>query len=297
LETNSHTHRTSQTTPLVTIGVPFFNAANYLEDSIRSVLNQSFSDWELILIDDGSTDNSLAIAKSFVDPRIVIYSDGINKGLVSRLNELATLAKGELIARMDADDIMHCDRIAKQVEYLQSHPEVDVLGTPYAVINENNQILGVSNTSQVTSPDNAIFSGEFIAHPTVIARKDWFIEHPYNAKYIRAEDKELWIRVRKHAVFRNLNEPLYFYRVEAGEFYKYYTTNKSVIKLLSFGIFTHEIPIHTAFYQVFYFLLKTLTYSVLSLFNLSSILVKKRYKPLDEKTLTYLYHELNKAKE
>ena len=89
----------------ITIGIPFYNAEAYLADAIRSVFAQTYEDWELILIDDGSTDNSLAIARSVDDPRVRVYSDGKNKKLASRLNELTQLATYEFIARMDADDV------------------------------------------------------------------------------------------------------------------------------------------------------------------------------------------------
>ena len=84
-----------------------------MSDAICSVLNQSYIDWELLLLDDGSTDESLNIAKSFTDGRIKIISDGMNRGLIYRLNESINMARGKFYARMDADDIMHPDRIKK----------------------------------------------------------------------------------------------------------------------------------------------------------------------------------------
>ena len=100
---------------LVTIGIPFYNASQFLEYAIKSVINQTYTNWELILVDDGSTDDSLSIARSFNDQRIKILSDGVNKGLVSRLNEIILNSRGSYIARMDADDIMHFERIEKQI--------------------------------------------------------------------------------------------------------------------------------------------------------------------------------------
>ena len=101
---------------MISIGIPIYNASNYLEDAIKSVLAQSFTDFELILIDDGSTDNSLEIAKSFTDSRIKVISDGENRKLPYRLNQIIQLAKHGYIARMDADDLMDCDRLKIQFE-------------------------------------------------------------------------------------------------------------------------------------------------------------------------------------
>jgi len=126
----------------VTIGIPFYNAEQYLRYAIQSVLNQTFHDFELILSDDGSTDSSIEIARSFDDPRIVILSDGKNRGLVYRLNEQIHFAKGMYFVRMDADDIMHFNRIAIQLDYLKSNSEVDVVGTSYYSIDTSNQIIG-----------------------------------------------------------------------------------------------------------------------------------------------------------
>src|SRR5690554_4188978 len=92
--------------PSVSIGIPFFNAEAYLLDAIKSVFAQTHQNWELILLDDGSTDRSLEIARSIDDPRVRVYSDGQNKHLAARLNEIARLARYEYLARMDADDLM-----------------------------------------------------------------------------------------------------------------------------------------------------------------------------------------------
>ncbi|MCW1511070.1 glycosyltransferase family 2 protein, partial [Acinetobacter baumannii] len=98
---------------MISIGIPFYNAENFLANAIQSVINQSFKDWELILVDDGSTDKSLDIAREFEkkDNRIKVISDGLNLKLPARLNQIITISKYDFIARMDADDIMHPDRL------------------------------------------------------------------------------------------------------------------------------------------------------------------------------------------
>ena len=123
---------------MVTIGLPFYNAEKYLALAIESVLQQTYTDWELLLLDDGSTDNSLSIAQSYAqkDSRIKVISDGKNKNLATRLNELPSLAQGLYLARMDADDMMHPARIERQLAVLETHPEIDVLGTNAYIIND-----------------------------------------------------------------------------------------------------------------------------------------------------------------
>src|SRR3954468_15780628 len=104
--------------PRVTIGLPFVNSGETLPNAIRSVFAQTYDDWELILCDDGSTDISLEIARSVRDARVRVLSDGKNVGLPCRLNQIAAVARGEMLARMDADDLMHPNRIAAQVALL-----------------------------------------------------------------------------------------------------------------------------------------------------------------------------------
>lgn len=129
------------TKPLVTIAIPFYNCDQFLDMAICSVINQSYSNWELLLINDGSTDKSLEIALKYKDPRIKLISDGSNKGLIYRLNQSIVLAHGYFYARMDADDIMHPKRIECQVEYMINNPQIDVLGTSYYSINSDNNIM------------------------------------------------------------------------------------------------------------------------------------------------------------
>ena len=140
---------------MVTIGLPFYNAEKYLALAIESVLQQTYTDWELLLLDDGSTDNSLSIAQSYAqkDSRIKVISDGKNKNLATRLNELPSLAQGLYLARMDADDIMLPARIERQLAVLKAHPEIDVLGTNAYIINDEN---AVTSTRYPITPKNTL---------------------------------------------------------------------------------------------------------------------------------------------
>lgn len=220
--------------PLVTIAISIYNAEKYVVDAVRSVLNQTFSDFELLLIDDGSTDDSIPILREIKDDRIKIISDGENRGLVYRLNQSVEIASGKYYARMDADDIMHPKRLEKQIEYLKTNPRVDVVGTWAYSINVNNEIQGVlKNSISLTTLEDVIAHQCFI-HPTIMGKTTWFKLNPYDSKYIRIEDMELWSRTIQHSVFANIGEPLFFYR-EVGIPYlnKYLLSMKGERKIIN----------------------------------------------------------------
>lgn len=189
----------------VTISIPIYNAELYLRDAIQSVINQTYKDWTLYLINDGSTDNSLSIMQEFAvaDNRIIIIDDGYNRGLVARLNQSISFADSEYYARMDADDIMSLDRIEEQVRFLDNHPEVDVLGSSIMIIDNDNKIVGSGRESgQVKG----------FVHPTVMGRTQWFKNNLYSEWAVRAEDRELWYRTISYSNFWALEKPLLFYR-------------------------------------------------------------------------------------
>ena len=124
--------------------MPVYNAKRYLEEAIESILGQTFRDFEFLIIDDGSTDRSLAILKRYAaqDARIRL-SSRTNAGYVVRLNEMLHQARGDLVARMDADDVALPERFAQQVEFLRSHPEVDVVGGAQERIDSNGYLLTI----------------------------------------------------------------------------------------------------------------------------------------------------------
>src|SRR5579859_1694028 len=122
--------------PVVTVGIPFFNAKKWLLNAVRSVFAQSFDDWELLLVDDGSTDGSAEIALAVEDPRVRVYPDRENLKVVARRNQVIRLARGKYLAWLDADDMMHPDRLEKEVRYLQENPGVDVVGSGMYIIDE-----------------------------------------------------------------------------------------------------------------------------------------------------------------
>lgn len=199
--------------PLVTIAISFYNVEKFLPYAIMSVINQSYNNWELFLIDDGSSDQSVMVAKEFVnkDKRIKLISDGKNKGLAARLNESVEMANGDFYARMDADDIMVINRIDEQVSFLSEHPDVDVVGSSAMVIDINNNIIN--------SMDYTGVYDTFI-HPTIMTRPQWLKRNRYNDNLKMSEDYELWLRTQGTNTFFNLSQPLLFYRIYNDESYQ-----------------------------------------------------------------------------
>lgn len=194
---------------LVTVGLPFYNAERTLAATVASVLAQTHADWELLLVDDGSADRSLEIARSFGDPRIRVLSDGQNRGLVDRLNQIAVEARGELVARMDSDDLMTPDRLAVQVAVMTAEPNVDVCFGQAYVIDEHDRLLGIRARGQTPGVAGLVHG---IVHPTVMARRAWMRANPYDARFVRGEDFELWCRTAHTSRFRKIEQPLLFYR-------------------------------------------------------------------------------------
>lgn len=204
---------------MISIGIPFYNAENYLSDSINSVLAQSYPYWELILVDDGSSDKSLQIAQEFAakDNRIRIISDGLNKNLPARLNQINLEAKYDYIARMDADDIMHPEKLKKQLMTLQENSDIDVLGTNAYIIDNNNLVF-----ARRYKKNKGVEKADYFIHPTIMGKKSWFLANPYDENAIRIEDAELWYRSKHQSNFMVLHEPLFFYRENLGNYYSKY---------------------------------------------------------------------------
>jgi glycosyltransferase involved in cell wall biosynthesis len=211
---------------LVTVGVPFRDAERWLGDAVRSVFAQTHATWELLLIDDGSSDASLAIARSIVDPRVTLTSDGSHRGLPNRLNEIARAARGEYLARMDADDLMHPERIQKQLRFLECNPRVDVVGSACISLGGSDEPRG-SRGGFLPEPYTraSILSGAQIMHGTLMAKSSWFRSHPYDPAFTRAQDMRLLLENVSSTKFAVLSEPLYFYRDNASLSFKNYLSS------------------------------------------------------------------------
>lgn len=197
--------------PLVTVGIPFLNPGPWLAQAVRSIFAQTFQDWELILVNDGSTDESLEMANKIRDLRVRIVNDGKSLGLPQRLNQIVELARGKYIARMDADDLAHPERLEKQVAFLERELKYDAVFTGVYLLDVQGNILGVRRGYDPTIVE-ILGRGGYV-HPTMMARTEWFRKHLYAVEYPRAEDRELFARAILNGTrFAVMSEPLYFYR-------------------------------------------------------------------------------------
>jgi glycosyltransferase involved in cell wall biosynthesis len=205
------------TPPRVTIGIPFFDEEPFLEAAVRSILAQTFGDFELILVDDGSRDGSLALARSFSDPRIAVLSDGVRRGLPARLNQIVGIARGEIVARMDADDVSHPARLARQLAVLDGDPSCSAVGTWAGLIDEREETFAVVEAAPaLATPQTALDRG-LIPHASMVARRAWLSANPYDETLTRAEDRDLWCRTVGTTRFEAVPEPLYVVRTRTTD--------------------------------------------------------------------------------
>jgi glycosyltransferase involved in cell wall biosynthesis len=202
--------------PLVTVAMSVYNAAATVELALRSILYQTFSDWELIVIDDGSTDRTREIICRMKDPRIrFIQEPSGNLGLAVRLNQCVRLARGRYLARMDADDVAYPQRLAQQVGFLQQHPEIDLLGTGAVVFKRDGEVLGLYPTAcKHADICRSPWWGFPLAHPTWMGKRMWFVTHPYREARTLCEDQELLLRTFSESRFAALEEVLLGYRMD-----------------------------------------------------------------------------------
>lgn len=200
--------------PVVSVLLPVRNAEPTLALALGSLLHQTFHDFEVLVLDDGSTDKSVEIASRMADPRVRVVSDGEHKGLSARLNQGIGLARGRYIARMDADDICFPERIARQVGFLEGNPAVDLVGARAIVFRDDGSQVGMlpwrgEHSDLVSAPWRNIP----LPHPTWMGRAEWFRRHRYRIPEVRrAEDQELLLRASETSRFACLPEVLLGYR-------------------------------------------------------------------------------------
>lgn len=207
--------------PLVSVVMPAYNAAAYLPDALRSITSQTHTNWELIIVDDGSTDSTAAILESFRDARARIIRHERNRGLSASYNEAIRAAQGPLVARMDADDVMFPDRLARQVAFLQTHLDTGIVGSAVLLMDADgrHRSIAVRPETHLQIKWTALWSTP-LYHPTIMARAELLRRHPYDESLVRSEDYELWSRILFTTDVRmaNLSEPLLKHRVHTGSF-------------------------------------------------------------------------------
>ena len=235
----------SNVKPLISVLMPVYNCSKYIYNSTISILNQTFSDFELIIIDDCSTDNTVDILKKFNDERIVLIVKQKNTGITNSLNYALDIAKGKYLARMDGDDISNIDRLEKQYEFMESHPDVVLCGGGYEVIKSNYEhgqkgdifvqkasaatldvltrawirIFWGKGDIRIKTFKPYLLHGELLfdlathcsfAHPTVMIKSEVLKMNKvkYNPKFEPAEDYEMWTKLSEYGKLANIPDIL-----------------------------------------------------------------------------------------
>lgn len=201
----------------VSVIMPVYNGEKYLQEAIDSILNQTFSDFEFIIIDDGSTDNSWNIVQNNAekDKRIVVVRNEKNLGICLTLNKGLKAAKGQYIARMDCDDISSSDRLAIQVNFMDEHPEYGAIGSDVRIFGENisSPYLFSFDEDWRMCVADMIFS-TCMAHPTVMMRANVLFQNGllYDDNFRAMEDFYMWWQIAKYSKITNIQLPLLNYR-------------------------------------------------------------------------------------
>lgn len=205
--------------PLVSVVMSVFNGELYLREAVESILRQSFRDFEFIIIDDGSTDKSGGILDAFqsTDARVRVFHQE-NRGLIGSLNRGCGLALGKYIARMDADDIAVGDRLQRQIAFMETHPEVAVLGGAVEFIDQTGKTLGIAQyPCHNREIQRALLDSNVMWHPSVLIRKTAFVAADGYRNVTDAEDYDLWLRIADRFRLANLNAVLLRYRIHPGQ--------------------------------------------------------------------------------
>lgn len=205
------------TPPRVCILMSIYNSARYLTEAIDSILDQTLTDFEFLIINDGSTDKSREVVLSYSDNRIKLIDNETNIGLTKSLNKGLDLALGKYIVRMDADDISLPHRLKTQFEFMEKNPQVDVCGSWYKLFGHRNDITRTPVLDREIK--GTLFFHNCIAHPAVIIRKNTLnkLKIKYNEDFLQSQDYELWCREIDKLKFANIPEVLIEYRVHENQ--------------------------------------------------------------------------------
>lgn len=223
---------------LVSVVMPVYNGALYLKEAVDSILSQTHTNLELIIVNDGSTDNSEQIIQSYTDERIVYLKNEVNSKICVTLNRGLDVAQGKYIARMDCDDISVPERLQMQVEYMEQNPNIGVLGSDIIVFGEGiEERIFTFEHDKNCCKAGLIFSSCF-AHPAVMMRKSLLDQHNfrYNEEYRGFEDFELWRVISKYTEIINIPMPLLRYRKHKSQ----ETQNRSPIVLNKIHKFLYD---------------------------------------------------------
>jgi len=203
----------------ITILLPVKNGEKYIADAIESILAQTFNDFELLIFDDDSKDRTLKITRGFKDKRMKIFQS--RNGYINNLNKGIEIAQGAYIARMDADDMMHPDRLMTQIEIMEKNPSIAVCGSWIKVFGEhiNPYILTQDVAGRLENLLDKLKIANFISHPSVMIRRDFLMTHKLSYQhYPYVEDYKLWVEIaKKKGSFYIVPKPLLAYRLSQDQ--------------------------------------------------------------------------------
>jgi glycosyltransferase involved in cell wall biosynthesis len=198
--------------PAVSVGIPMFNAGRWIASTVRSVFAQTFDDWELILIDDGSSDSTLELVRAIQDPRVRVIADGANRGTAARYNEIGRLARAPYVVMLDHDDILHPDRFAAQRGAFDGASELDAVATSVYVIDEADRLIGARLRTHLETSLRGILANGLMCHSGMMARREWVLTNGYDESLKRLADTDLWCRTCATSKFVSLPDFLMYYR-------------------------------------------------------------------------------------
>jgi glycosyltransferase involved in cell wall biosynthesis len=203
------------TLPLVSVLLPVYNGEAYMKEAVESILNQSYKNFELLIINDGSTDNSVEIIESYKDVRIRLVHNETNLKLIATLNKGLALARGEYLARMDCDDVSLPERLSKQVAFMHEHPEIGICGTwskTFGAVKKSWRTCFPVRHIDIVA--HLVFNTA-ISHPTAMFDMKRFrtLNLKYDTAALHAEDYDLWVNASGHFDLGNVPEVLFLYRV------------------------------------------------------------------------------------
>lgn len=238
--------------PLISVVMPVHNAEKYLKPAITSILTQTCRDFELIIIDDASTDRSKEIIKTITDKRVRLIRNEFQCGVAASLNTGLKLARGRFIARMDADDISYPQRFEKQVKFLLEFPNIGIVGTWVNVIGRDGEIIYSKKMPTMQSQiKNNVFYKDVLIHPSVMLRKLLIDKHgSYEEAYNGAEDYDLWLRLALHTEIGNISQVLFQYRAHGSSISmsRRQFVTKARIKVQIHAIMHYHYPVRMFLY-------------------------------------------------
>lgn len=218
--------------PEISVILPVYNAAEYLFLAVNSILIQTFNNFEFIIINDGSTDNSENIIQSFKDDRIKYIKNNENRGLIYTLNKAIKESTGKYIARMDADDISIPNRLYEQKKWLDNHLDTAIVASVVKLINEKNQFIGYWDIDKKTLTHNAIkkvlAKENCIAHPSIMGKTEIFKQYLYKEYQQNIEDYDLWLRLISDGMkIDKIDQELLEYRIHKESVTKSFLQKKN----------------------------------------------------------------------